>query len=192
MLIPLKTLIDQDMTTTDEVISSFICPSDPDIESFLKTRAIKFENASKSRTYLLFDEEAVHNGELRLMAYFTIALHVLVVPEGFSGNQVKKLDGFSSTLRGRRLSEFPCYLIGQLGKNATYPAYSITGDVIMEYALGVIGQSSELVGGRIILIECKPIDDLINFYRRNGFSDYDDEPDLDGNSMIQMIRLIYF
>ncbi|AGL03226.1 hypothetical protein Desgi_3940 [Desulfoscipio gibsoniae DSM 7213] len=183
--------MNQDMTATDEVISSFICPADPDIESFLKTRAIKFENASKSRTYLLFDKEAVHTGKLRLLAYFTIALHILIVPEGFSGNRVKKLDGFSSTLRGKRISEFPCYIIGQLGKNAAYPTDSITGDIIMEYALGVIGQTSELVGGRIVLIECRHIDYLVNFYRRNGFNDYDNEPDLDGNSMIQMIRLIY-
>ncbi|AGL03166.1 hypothetical protein [Desulfoscipio gibsoniae] len=97
MLIPLKTLMDQDMTATDEVISSFIYPADPDIEGFLKTRAIKFENALKSRTYLLFDKEAAHKGELSLLAYFTIALHILIVPEGFSGNRVKKLDGFSST-----------------------------------------------------------------------------------------------
>ena len=179
------------MTATNEVISSFICPADPDIESFLNARAIKFENASKSRTYLIFDEEAAHTGELRLLAYFTIALHILIVPEGFSGNRVKKLDGFSSTIRGKRLSEFPCYLIGQLGKNAVYPADLITGDVIMEYTLGVIGQASELAGGRIILIECRPIEYLIDFYRRNGFSYYDDEPDLDGNLMIQMIRLIY-
>jgi len=35
------------MASTQEVISSFICPRDPDIESFLKTKAIKFEKASK-------------------------------------------------------------------------------------------------------------------------------------------------
>lgn len=135
--------MEQDMTSTQEVISSFICPRDTDIESFLKTKAIRFENASKSRTYLLFDKDAASNGELRLLAYFTVALHILFVPIGFSGNRIKKFDGFSSTVHGKRISEFPCYLIGQIGKNATCNADVIAGDVIMDYVLGVIGQSSE-------------------------------------------------
>ena len=180
------------MASAQEVISSFLCPLDHDIEQFLKTKAIKFETASKSRTYLLFDNEAADKGELRLLAYFTLALHILFVPTGFSGNQIKKLDEFSANVRGARISEFPCYLIGQLGKNSAHPVHTMTGDLIMNYALGVIGQANDLAGGRIVLIECEPIEKLIDFYRRHGFEEYDNEPDEDCGAMLQMMRLVYF
>lgn len=179
------------MASTQDVISSFICPLDPDIENFLNEKAIKFENASKSRTYLLFDEEAALEGDLKLLAYFSIALHIITIPDGFSGNQIKKLDGFSSRMHGERITEFACYLIGQLGKNAAYSDNILTGDSVMEHALGVIGQASELAGGRIVIIECKPNDNLQAYYSRNGFKEYDDRPDPNGNPMIQMMRLIY-
>lgn len=41
-----------------ELISIFVCEKDPDIESFLKNKAILFEKIGKSRTFLVFDEEA--------------------------------------------------------------------------------------------------------------------------------------
>ena len=39
-----------------EVISTFICSKDKDIENFLKEKAIEFEKVSKSRTYFIVDE----------------------------------------------------------------------------------------------------------------------------------------
>jgi hypothetical protein len=61
-----------------ELISIFVCEKDKDIENFLKERAINFEKLGKSRTFFIFDEEAE---EFRILAYFTIALQVLKVPE---------------------------------------------------------------------------------------------------------------
>ncbi|SFR10536.1 hypothetical protein [Desulfoscipio geothermicus] len=41
-----------------EVISVFKCKKDPDIENFIKDKAIIYERKAKSRTHLIFDEEA--------------------------------------------------------------------------------------------------------------------------------------
>jgi len=49
-----------------EVISTFYCSKDYDIESFLKNenKAILYERKSKSRTYLIFDEDGLEGGYL--------------------------------------------------------------------------------------------------------------------------------
>jgi hypothetical protein len=49
---------------------------------------------------------------LKILAYFTLALQVLNVPEKLlSGRKTKIFDGFSA-----KITEFPARLIGQLGK----------------------------------------------------------------------------
>lgn len=64
-----------------EVISVFKCEKDSDIESFLKEKAIIYERKAKSRTYLIFDEEAMLKGVFKLLAYFAIAMQILKIPE---------------------------------------------------------------------------------------------------------------
>ena len=44
------------------LLSSFSCVKDPDIEHFLRSRAVEFERLSKSRTYLIFDEDELKTG----------------------------------------------------------------------------------------------------------------------------------
>lgn len=61
-------------------LSSFCCEKDADIESFLRTRAVSFEKLSKSRTYLILDEDQLDQGEFVILGYFTLALKVLIIP----------------------------------------------------------------------------------------------------------------
>lgn len=79
-----------------EVISVFKCGRAPDIENFIKNKAITYEKKAKSRTYLAFDEEAMYEGEFKLLAYFTIAMQTLKIPEGTSPSQIRKLEGLYS------------------------------------------------------------------------------------------------
>ena len=41
----------------NELLSSFSCSKDQDIEYFLQNRSIEFEKLSKARTYLVFDQD---------------------------------------------------------------------------------------------------------------------------------------
>ena len=41
----------------NSLINQFKCTLDPDIESFLKNKAVDFEKRRLSSTYLIFDEE---------------------------------------------------------------------------------------------------------------------------------------
>ena len=68
-----------DETKAQELISIFVCEKDADIENFLKSRAIQFEKLGKSRTFFIYDED---QDEFQILAYFTLAIQVLKIPEG--------------------------------------------------------------------------------------------------------------
>ncbi len=189
MLIPLETLLEMtSKETVKEVISTFYCAKDHDIESFLKNenKAILYERKSKSRTYLIFDEDGLENGNFVFLAYFTIAMQTLKIPNGMAASQIRKLDGLYAKKGSDSITEIPSFLIGQLGKNDEY-ADKITGDELLEYALSVISKAQGIVGGRVAFIECQDKPQLIDFYTRNGFKHFRKDPD---DGLVQMVRLL--
>lgn len=91
------------------------------------------------------------------------------------------MDGLS-----KNKSELPSYLIGQIGKNDKYSKL-ICGDEIINYAMDVINQVYELVGGRFVLIECNDHNKLISFYQRNGFERLQKDGE---DGLVQMVRFL--
>lgn len=180
------------MVKCEDAISSFHCTLDPDIESFLKIRSVKYNRLSKGKTFLLISEDGLINeGRIIILAYFTVTLSIIHVPAGFSGNQIKKLDGLSANYHGERLTEFPCYLIGQLAKNDNVQE-NISGDEIIAHALSIVSVANSSAGGRYVLVDVKPVDKLVSFYRRNSFEMFNDASDTETNEpMLQMMRAIF-
>lgn len=174
-----------DETKAQKLISIFVCEKDVDIENFLKSKAIQFEKLGKSRTFFIYDED---QDEFQVLAYFTLAIQVLKIPEGmFSGNKIKKLDGLSANMQGSRITEFPSILIGQLGKNEMY-AGVISGSKVLEYCLATILEGQVRLGGRIVMLECKDIPYLISLYERFGFNVL--ERDYQEGALLQMIKIL--
>ena len=162
-----------------------MCEKDLDIENFLKERAIQFEHLGKSRTFFIYDEE---DDDFKILAYFTLALQVLKVSEELlSGRKTRFLDGFSSKARGDKITEFPTILIGQLGKNDLYED-SITGFDVMQYCFAKLLEGQALLGGRIIMLECKDIPYLIELYEAFGFKKL--EKDYEEGELLQMIKVL--
>jgi hypothetical protein len=169
-----------------EVILSFKCEKNSDIEEFLKKKAVLFETQSKSKTYLLLDKERFSRGKVHLLAYFSVALKVLDISVlNLSNRKIKELDGFSAKIRGEAINEFPVYLIGQLAKNDLYKD-DIDGEIIIRQAMSVISSAQEKVGGRIILVECDEIPALVEFYETHSFSVIRRDTD----KFVQLIRII--
>lgn len=174
-----------DEEKAQELISIFNCEKDIDIENFLKEKAILFEKLGKSRTYFIFNED---EKEFKILAYFTLALQVLKLPEEFlSGRRTKALDGFSSKIKGAKITEFPTILIGQVGKNDLYKEL-ISGLEVMEYCLWTIFEGQAVLGGRIIMLECKDIPYIIDLYERFGFQKL--EKDYEKGELLQMIKIL--
>lgn len=170
-----------------KLLSSFSCDKDEDIEYFLHNRAIEFEKLSKARTYLILNQEQLENKEknLTIYGYISIALK----PQNMSNHMRKELDGFSAKIHGEQISDFPCYLIGQLSKNSNVESEEISGKQLIDFASDIIAASVEAVGGRYMMIECRNEKKLIQFYKDNYFSEIARIPD-QNQPMVQMIRKI--
>lgn len=176
------------------MLSSFSCVYDEDIQNFLHNRAVDFELLSKSRTYLIIDKEqfqkpGIKLDELTIYGYISLAVKVFTVPETTSNRKRQQLDGFSAKEHGKQISNFPCYLIGQLARNSNVPRKSISGTELLNFAYDIIAISVDAVGGRNILVECHNNKKLVQFYLDNEFYKISQMPD-ENQTMIQMIRRI--
>ena len=172
--------------TFSEVISTFKCSQDSDIESFLNDKAVLFNRKGKSKTHLVLNQDALEKGSIEIVAYFSLAIHLLRLPEGTSASQIRRLDGLYSRKGSDPITEIPSFLIGQLAKNDTYSS-TISGSLLLEYALSVISAAEEFIGGRVVYIECREIPKVITFYENNGFKVLRRDPD---DGLIQMYCLI--
>ena len=139
----------------------------------------------------MLDQEQLENREKNLTryGYISIALKILSVPQDMSNRMRKELDGFSAKIHGDLISDFPCYLIGQLSKNSNVRSDGISGKQLIGFASDIIATSVEAVGGRYMMIECRNEEELIQFYKDNYFREIARIPD-ENQPMVQMIRKI--
>lgn len=122
-----------------------------------------------------------------MLAYFTLALQVLKVPESLSNRKIKNFDGFNAKINDEKITEFPAILIGQVGKNDLYKE-KITGFNLMQYCLNTLLDGQMRLGGRIIMLECKDVPYLIKFYEMFGFIKL--EKDYQEDELIQLIKIL--
>ena len=84
------------------------------------------------------------------------------------------------------ITDIPCYLIGQLARNDGVTHDQLAGCDLIEEAHRIIMESVNSVGGRIMMIECRNEQKLLNFYHDNGFNEVSNEADGD-LPMVQML-----
>lgn len=174
-----------------QVLSGFSCPSNPDVERFLKKSSVEFTKKKQSVTYLVFDISS-----MVLVGYFTLALKPLTIRGETVSNTVKK-----KLLRVSELDEksdtytMSAYLIAQLGKNFTNGAEKkITGEELLVLAWNKIKEIQYLGGGMVTFLEAENEDRLISFYRDNRFAQFDTRQtasDTDeSHELVQLLRLL--
>lgn len=135
----------------------FACPRNLDVERFLHEKAIRFEQNSRARTYLIFDET------VGILAYFALTIkQIPLEPYNLSKTLIKRLDGFN-----KNAQFINSFLIGQIAKNSNVlDNYLNLGD-ILTFANGVLMQAQDLIGGRVVFVECEKT--LIELYERYDF-----------------------
>ena len=107
---------------------------------------------------------------------------------------MRKFATYDSELKSYVL---PAPLIAQLGKNyASGYNKLITGDDLLKMACDDILLVQAIVGGKIVYLECEDKEELLSFYRRNGFVEFNkrqldkDETNINGKYLIQMLRIM--
>ncbi len=181
------------------ILSDFSCPLNPDVEYFLRRKAIDFARQSWAQTHLVF---ASYRDQWVLVGYFALANKYIRI-------SAKNLGKSSGTLR-KRIAKFATYdrdikayimaapLIAQLGKNFAngYNAL-ISGSELLEEACNKISRFQFELGGHFAYLECEDKPKLTDFYSANGFYefdtrdlDHDEVEKLDGSYLVQMLKYI--
>jgi hypothetical protein len=148
----------------------FECSRNPDVDNFLKTKAIPFEKKGTSRTYLILNDDGL------ILAYFSLSFkEVTLDTSKISKTKIQKLDGFS-----KNATTVKAYLIGQIGKNSKISNNPLKLNTILNEIYSVIVQAQALIGGRVIILECENNESLISLYQNHGYKllDITDETNL--------------
>lgn len=183
-------------TFSKKVLSSFSCPLNIDVEKFLtKGSAIEFAKQGLSQTFLVY---ASFKKEQVLCGYFTIcAKYICISHSNVSKTLGRRLRKFSnSDVPGTYVITSP--LIAQLGKNFTnnYGGL-ITGDELLKLAIDKIKDAEQILGGKIVYVECEDKEKLKSFYSDNGFVEFgkrnldaDERTQMCGKYLIQLLKYI--
>lgn len=162
--------------------SNFFCKKDRDVQNFLHNKAIRFEDADKSRTYFVVDEEKLTESKLAIFGYFSLGIKSIDLDKNISKSQRRKLDGIS-----KNADSLNVYLIGQLAKNDSYKE-QVTGSEMLNYAIPLIKNCMKIIGGRVVLVECKNHEKLVDFYKKQDFTVL--QKTEDSKNMIQLVRTL--
>lgn len=178
-----------------KILSEFSCPLNEDVEYFLKNKAIEFSKQGISSTYIVM---ALYKGDYVIVGYYTLANKIFCidksgVPSNIWRRRIAKFAQFDTTIKRYTLS---APLIGQLGKNfANSYNTLISGDELLKLALDKVKKMQEIVGGKIVYLECEDKPRLIDFYSENGFVNFgkrmldrDETDTLSGEYLIQMLK----
>ena len=92
--------------------------------------------------------------------------------ETMSKNLRKKLGNLSD-----RDQNLVVYLIGQLGRDSYFNKNVIDGKRMLQDCYNLIGSARDIIGGRVILLECKPMERLCKFYESEGYHDITENSD---------------
>ncbi len=182
------------------ILSQFSCPLNKDVEQFLRTKAISFAKQGWAQTHLVM---ASYKEEPVLVGYYALAnKHITISSKLFqsrSSGLRKRLNKFATFDAGIKSYILVAPLIAQLGKNYTSGYDSlISGDELLALACEKISQVQYDLGGRFAYVECEDKPQLVDFYSRNGFCEFDhrkldaDETEvMSGEYLVQMLKYIH-
>lgn len=173
-VVPLSELLDNyDEANITKVLDNFkTVDVDKDVEDFLRHKAISFQKADASRTYLVFLKI---NRKTELVGYFSIISKPLVI----SGPKWNKLSGTTrKSLVGRynykKINEndhrdITGILLGQLGKDVRFKN-DVKGADLLALAEQTAKNAWRAVGGRLLWLEADNNEKLTQFYESNEYT----------------------
>ncbi|MBQ7168547.1 MAG: GNAT family acetyltransferase [Synergistaceae bacterium] len=169
-------------------VSSFTCPSNPDIERFLKNSAVEFTKKQQSVTYLVMSRDIPG----LVAGYFALTVKPLEIGvKDIPSNTIRrKIERVARFDRNTQTYSAAGYLIAQLGKNYTDGINNmISGNELLGTSLDTIRRIQYMAGGMIAFLDAENAPGLIDFYTRNGFHLISD-PNSPREELIQFYRTV--
>lgn len=149
-------LTTQSTNQVKNILKTFVCTRNADVEDFLRNKAITFEKYLRSRTYLY-----INNQNKKIKAYFSIGITYLLTKQ-LDRDMVRFLDGYTY-----KSVAIPCYLVGQLGKSDECKIK--IGNFLLDEAISIIDSAQSTLGGRFVLVDSLNNERVIKFYEKNSF-----------------------
>lgn len=176
-------------------LSEFSCPLNPDIEYFIKQKAIEFSKQGLASTHLVYMS---YKDQPVLVGYYALANKTVIIKSSLIKSsrwrsRINKFAEYHPELKSY-IAAMP--LIGQLGKNFTNNYNTlITGNQLLEIACEKVRSAQFVLSGKLVYLECEDNPNLVAFYENNGFSAFNkrqlggDEINNDGKGyLLQMIK----
>lgn len=176
-------------------LSEFSCPLNPDVEYFIKYKAIEFAKQGIASTHLVYTS---YKDKPVLVGYYALANKTVTIKSNLLRSRqwksrINKFAEYHAELKSYLIA-MP--LIGQLGKNyANHYNTLISGDQLLEIACDKVRSAQYTLSGKLVYLECEDNEKLRSFYERNGFSEFNkrslggDETNNDGKGyLLQMIK----
>ncbi len=179
-----------DVVPTEQLVgtlSNFRCTKDEDIQGFLQSKALSYENRGWCSVYILVNEEKLEKKNILFVdGYFTLSNKIICLSSSVSSTKRKKL--FSGLKKNDDYMHF--ILIGQLGKyidekndNIIYGETSAIE--MLDKAFEIIYQVKERITCNCVLIECKDDPKIRKIYEDYGFKELQRDDEL-----IQYFKII--
>jgi hypothetical protein len=172
----------------EQILSTFSCERNDDIEQFLKKRAIDFSNKGIARTHLVLRETT---DGFALLGYYALTNKILTIsPDKISNSIKQRIERYGILDKITSIYSIATPLIAQLGKNyADKTSCSISGDELLQIACDKVASIQEELGGKLVYLECEDRPKLIEFYTRNGFRIMASGTP-SGKGLVQMLRFL--
>lgn len=153
----------------DEMLSSYSCPLNKDVEEFLKSKTKEFAKQRIASTYLVV---APYKDDIVLVGYFTLANKIFSIPDKVIGSKSlrRRINKFAEHNDDTKAFTLSAPLIAQLGKNYENKYNNlITGDELLKMACDQVKTVQIMLSGSLTYVECEDKQYLIDFYTENGF-----------------------
>ena len=180
-----------------EILSSFSCPMNTDVEKFLRYKAIEFSKRGFAKTHIVY-LETEDKKENAFVGYYTITSKSITIERNaVNSREARKLREHGVFNEKTNDYTIAAPLIAQLGKNYTDGNDSlITGDDLLHLAMEKVRKVQNEIGGRFAYLECEEKEKLIKFYERNNFKFFGkrqldrDETDITGTHLLQYFIML--
>lgn len=192
MRITITNILDSIATLGEDVLrgelSKFVSEKNPEIEEFIREKAIDFARRKLSITYILRDSQ-----DGVMLGYFTLTHKSIIINNaGLSKTTQKKLRRYARFDNETGNYMASAFLLAQFGKNyAIDNGIRITGSEMMKYVDAVLLDVQKRIGGGILYLDCEDKEKLKNFYEGENFKKSGERySENDNKKYLQYIKFI--
>ena len=154
------------------ILSSFACPINTEIETFVRKKAINFAKSKISITYLI-----LNNATGDIISIFSLTHKALDINGStLSKTDKKRFERFARTDEENGIYKVSAFLIAQFGKNyAVEQPEDWNGIRLMEKTFETLAKVQHQIGGGVVYLECEDEPKLLEFYQnsQNHFKVFD-------------------